>query len=54
MALYPDDNCSDLKAMKKRWKKNFWPENAIFEKIHPGDRIFVGTGPSSPSTWREP
>ena len=48
MALYPDDKSSDLEAMKTRWKKKFWPENAIFEKIHPGDRIFVGTGCGEP------
>jgi len=34
--------------MKKRWPKKFWPENAIFEQIHPGDRIFVGTGCGEP------
>ena len=48
MALYPDDNRSELEAMKKRWPKKFWPETAIFEKIHPGDRIFVGTGCGEP------
>ncbi|HII07392.1 MAG TPA: acetyl-CoA hydrolase/transferase family protein, partial [Methanotrichaceae archaeon] len=34
--------------MRKRWPKKFWPENAIFEQIHPGDRIFVGTGCGEP------
>lgn len=48
MALYPDDNSSDLEAMKKRWPEKFWPETAIFERIHPGDRIFVGTGCGEP------
>ena len=48
MALYPDDKCSDLEAMKKRWPEKFWPETAIFERIHPGDRIFVGTGCGEP------
>ena len=48
MALYPDDNRSELEAMKKRWPKKFWPETAIFERIHPGDRIFVGTGCGEP------
>ena len=48
MALYPDDNSSELEAMKKRWPKKFWPETAIFERIHPGDRIFVGTGCGEP------
>ncbi|KUK43240.1 MAG: Acetyl-CoA hydrolase/transferase [Methanothrix harundinacea] len=48
MALYPDDTGSELDEMKKRWKKKFWPENAIFEGIHPGDRIFVGTGCGEP------
>lgn len=48
MALYPDDKSSELDEMKKRWKKKFWPENAIFEEIHPGDRIFVGTGCGEP------
>ncbi len=48
MALYPDDKSSDLEAMKKRWPKKFWPEIAIFQQIHPGDRIFVGTGCGEP------
>jgi acyl-CoA hydrolase/RimJ/RimL family protein N-acetyltransferase len=34
--------------LKKRWPKKFWPEIAIFERIHPGDRIFVGTGCGEP------
>jgi acyl-CoA hydrolase/RimJ/RimL family protein N-acetyltransferase len=34
--------------MKTRWPKKFWPENAIFNQIHPGDRIFVGTGCGEP------
>ena len=48
MALYPDEESSQFDEMKKRWPKKFWPENAIFEKIHPGDRIFVGTGCGEP------
>jgi len=48
LALYPDDKSSDLEAMKKRWPKKFWPEIAIFRQIHPGDRIFVGTGCGEP------
>jgi len=47
-ALNPDDNSSELDEMKKRWKKKFWPEIAIFDQIHPGDRIFVGTGCGEP------
>ena len=46
--MSPDDKSSELDEMKKRWKKKFWPENAIFEEIHPGDRIFVGTGCGEP------
>jgi acyl-CoA hydrolase/RimJ/RimL family protein N-acetyltransferase len=48
LALYPDDKSSEIDEMKRRWPKKFWPENAIFEKIHPGDRIFVGTGCGEP------
>jgi acyl-CoA hydrolase/RimJ/RimL family protein N-acetyltransferase len=46
--LNPDDTSSEFDEMKKRWKKKFWPENAIFEQIHQGDRIFVGTGCGEP------
>jgi hypothetical protein len=48
LALYPDDKSSELDEMKKRWPKKFWPEIAIFGEIHPGDRIFVGTGCGEP------
>jgi len=50
LALNPDDKSSQLDEMKKRWKKKkkFWPEIAIFDRIHPGDRIFVGTGCGEP------
>jgi acyl-CoA hydrolase/RimJ/RimL family protein N-acetyltransferase len=48
LALYPDDKSSEFDEMKKRWPKKFWPENAIFGEIHPGDRIFVGTGCGEP------
>ena len=52
--MNPDDTSSELDEMKKRWKKKFWPENAIFEEIHPGNRIFVGTGCGEPQHSSEP
>ncbi len=48
MALDPEDKSSEFMELKKRWPKKFWPEIAIFERIHPGDRIFVGTGCGEP------
>ena len=48
MALDPQDKSSEFMELKKRWPKKFWPETAIFERIHPGDRIFVGTGCGEP------
>jgi len=48
LAPNPEEKSSELDEMEKRWPKKFWPENAIFEQIHPGDRIFVGTGCGEP------
>lgn len=38
----------NLEEIKQKWSEKFWPENAIFEQIHPGDKIFVGTGCGEP------
>lgn len=46
--MNPDEKNSKSEDMRKRWPKKFWPENAIFKQIHPGDRIFVGTGCGEP------
>ena len=34
--------------IKQKWSEKFWSESAIFEQIHPGDKIFVGTGCGEP------
>jgi acyl-CoA hydrolase/GNAT superfamily N-acetyltransferase len=40
--------CSNLDKAKITYPEKFLPENDIFSHIHPGDRIFVGTGCGEP------
>ncbi len=37
-----------LDEIAKRWPDKVAPERAIFKQIHPGDRIFIGTGCAEP------
>ncbi len=37
-----------LQEMKKNYSEKFAPEEHIFSHIHPGDRIFIGTGCGEP------
>ncbi|MGB9902549.1 GNAT family N-acetyltransferase [Methanothrix sp.] len=37
-----------LEEMRSRWPDRFAPERTIFKNIHPGDRIFIGTGCAEP------
>ncbi|WP_369425387.1 GNAT family N-acetyltransferase [Methanothrix sp.] len=37
-----------LEEMRSRWPEKFASERSIFRNIHPGDRIFIGTGCAEP------
>lgn len=39
---------AEYSAVKARYPERFLPEDLIFEHIHPGDRIFIGTGCGEP------
>jgi len=39
---------TDWEELKRRYPEKFWTARQIFGKIHPGDRIFVGTGCGEP------
>ena len=38
----------DWDEVRKAWPKKFEAERFIFQEIHPGDRIFIGTGCGEP------
>ena len=42
------DSYSDLDGFKNAYPGKFLPSESIFANIHPGDRIFIGTGCGEP------
>jgi len=42
------DRSNQLEDLKKTWPEKFASEDEIFSHIHPGDKIFIGTGCGEP------
>jgi acyl-CoA hydrolase len=42
------DRSNLLGDLKKTWPEKFASEDVIFSHIHPGDKIFIGTGCGKP------
>jgi acyl-CoA hydrolase/GNAT superfamily N-acetyltransferase len=43
-----EHNHSILQEIRKNYPEKFAPEDRVFSRIHPGDRIFIGTGCGEP------
>jgi len=48
--MQPDNLHPRLKEMAASYPDKFAPENVIFSHIHPGNRIFIGTGCGEPQS----